>query len=127
MQKPLPTWVHGAVALVGDACYPTLPHLNQGASQAIEDAAVPAEVLSRSPTSDLASINKSLRVYELVRKERASLLVQWAAESGRILHLEEGKTKEATRSLLRPMQEGKLFLTSGHHLTFKSTYTLMTV
>lgn len=94
VQKPLPTWVHGTVALVGDACHPTLPHLNQGAAQAVEDAAVLAEVLSRSPGSDLTAINKSLRVYELVRKDRASTLVQWAADSGRILHLGEGKAKE---------------------------------
>ena len=91
--KPLPTWVHGSVALLGDACHPTLPHLNQGAAQAVEDAAVLAEVLSRCPDVSLASINKSLRVYEMLRKERATTLVDLAAESGRVLHLGEGKSK----------------------------------
>lgn len=33
VHEPLPTWVHGSVALVGDACHPTLPHLAQGAAQ----------------------------------------------------------------------------------------------
>lgn len=33
VHEPLPTWVHGEVALLGDACHPTLPHLAQGAAQ----------------------------------------------------------------------------------------------
>lgn len=94
VHKPLPSWVHGSVALAGDACHPTLPHLNQGAAQAIEDAAVLAEVLSRAPDVTPEAINKCLRVYELVRKDRATTLVDLAAESGRTLHLGEGKAKE---------------------------------
>ena len=90
----LPTWVHGKVALVGDACHPTLPHLNQGAAQAIEDAAVLAIVLSRCPNQTPESINKSLRVYEEIRKERAYTLVDLAAASSRTLHLGEGAAKE---------------------------------
>ena len=90
----LPTWVHGNVALVGDACHPTLPHLNQGAAQAIEDAAVLAVVLSRSPGQDPDSITKSLKVYEKVRKERAYTLVDLAAASSKTLHLGEGAAKE---------------------------------
>ncbi|GJN81966.1 hypothetical protein PLIIFM63780_005502 [Purpureocillium lilacinum] len=94
VHKPLPAWVHGSVALMGDACHPTLPHLNQGASMAIEDGAVLAEVLSRAPSSSADTINKSLRVYELLRKERTTTLVNLAAHSGRVLHLGEGKAKE---------------------------------
>ena len=94
VHAPLPTWVRGCVALVGDACHPTLPHLAQGAAQAIEDALVLSIVLSRisDPSSD--SINKALQIYELVRKERAEMLVDLAAQSGRVLHLGEGKAKE---------------------------------
>ena len=40
----LPTWVHHSVALLGDACHPMLPHLAQGAAQAIENAAAMAGV-----------------------------------------------------------------------------------
>lgn len=46
---PIPTWVHESVALVGDACHPTLPHLAQGAAQAIEDGAVLGVVITRLP------------------------------------------------------------------------------
>lgn len=88
------TWIYGSTALVGDACHPTLPHLNQGAAQAIEDAAVLSVVLARMPDSTATTINKTLRVYEKVRKNRAETLVDLAAESGRTLHLGEGKAKE---------------------------------
>ncbi|KAI1769502.1 FAD/NAD(P)-binding domain-containing protein [Hypoxylon sp. FL1150] len=93
---PLDTWVLGAVALVGDACHPTLPHLSQGAAMAIEDAAVLAEVVSRTPGSgsDRVALSKAIKVYELLRKDRTTLLVDLAASSARTLHLGEGKAKE---------------------------------
>ena len=94
IHEPLPTWIHGSTALVGDACHPTLPHMAQGAAQAIEDAAVLATVLSQLPDSSPDSVNKGLRVYEKIRKERAEMLVELAAASARNLHLGEGKAKE---------------------------------
>ncbi|KAF4447938.1 salicylate hydroxylase [Fusarium austroafricanum] len=71
--KPLSTWTCGAVALLGDACHPTLPHLSQGAAMAIEDAATLAETLSMIPNGvkDREAIAKTLKVYELLRKPRA--------------------------------------------------------
>ncbi|KAI5456894.1 hypothetical protein BGZ63DRAFT_494955 [Mariannaea sp. PMI_226] len=92
--KSLPTWTIGTIALVGDACHPTLPHLNQGAALAVEDAAVLAEVLSRAPDTSHATIGKCLKVYELLRKERTTTLVDLAAASGRTLHLGDGQAKE---------------------------------
>ena len=97
VHKPLPTWVHGSVALLGDACHPTLPHLSQGAAMAVEDGAVLAEVVSKIPADkmhDAETISKTLKVYELLRKPHCSALVDLAAHSGRILHLGEGKAKE---------------------------------
>lgn len=107
VHAPLPTWVHGSVALVGDACHPTLPHLAQGAAQAIEDAAVLGEVLARIPDAEVApeGINKALRVYERVRKERAETLVEMAAASGRALHLGDGAAKEERDRLFRESKE----------------------
>ncbi|KAJ3892829.1 hypothetical protein GG344DRAFT_75596 [Lentinula edodes] len=94
VHNPLPTWVRGSVALVGDACHPTLPHLNQGAAQAIEDAGVLSVVLSKLPDRSPDSINKALKVYEHVRKKRAETLVELAVASGRTLHLGEGAARE---------------------------------
>jgi salicylate hydroxylase len=108
VHAPLPTWIHGSTALVGDACHPTLPHLNQGAAQAIEDAAVLSVVLSKLPQTGPESIHKALKVYEKVRKERAETLVDLAAQSGRALHLGEGKAKEERdREFERLKKEGK--------------------
>ncbi|KAJ3754806.1 hypothetical protein EV360DRAFT_50918 [Lentinula raphanica] len=94
VHSPLPTWVRGCVALVGDACHPTLPHLAQGAAQAIEDGGVLAVVLSMLPNQSPSSINKALKIYEFLRKERAETLVDLAAASGRALHLGEGAERE---------------------------------
>ncbi|KAL5117617.1 hypothetical protein ACEQ8H_004510 [Pleosporales sp. CAS-2024a] len=96
VHDPLETWVHASAALVGDACHPTLPHMAQGAAQAIEDAAVLAVVLAPAriapPTPE--TIHRALKLYERLRKPRAEALVQLAAESGRAMHLGAGKAKD---------------------------------
>jgi salicylate hydroxylase len=35
--EELASWVKGTVALLGDACHPTLPYQVQGAAMAVED------------------------------------------------------------------------------------------
>jgi salicylate hydroxylase len=108
VHEPLPTWVHGSMALVGDACHPTLPHLAQGAAQAIEDAGVLGVVLSHLPSrAGPAEINKSLKLYEQVRKERAEYLVELAAASGRNMHLGAGAAKEERDRQFAALKEGK--------------------
>lgn len=107
VHSPLPTWIHGSVALLGDACHPTLPHLNQGAAQAIEDAAVIGVVLSRLPDTSPESINKTLRVYEKVRKERAETLVGMAAANGRAMQLASGAAQEERDRQFAALKEGK--------------------
>jgi len=105
VHSPLSTWVHGQVALAGDSCHPTLPHLAQGAAQAVEDAAVLGVVLSMMPDSSPQTINKALRTYELLRKERTQTLVDLAAASGKSLHLGEGKAKEERDKLFARLKE----------------------
>ncbi|CAI7600538.1 unnamed protein product [Penicillium crustosum] len=107
VHEPLPTWVHDSVALVGDACHPTLPHLAQGAAQAIEDGAVLGVVLSKLPDTTPESINKALRVYEKVRKSRAEALVDMASASGRALHLGDGAAKEERDRQFAALRAGK--------------------
>lgn len=107
VHSPLPTWVHGSVALVGDACHPTLPHLNQGAAQAIEDAAVIAVCLSHLQDTEPASITKALKCYEKVRKERAERLVEMAAFSGKTMQLGEGAAKQERDRQFAALKEGK--------------------
>ncbi|THV93500.1 putative monooxygenase [Aureobasidium pullulans] len=107
VHAPLPTWVHGNMALVGDACHPTLPHLAQGAAQAIEDGAVLGVVLSKVPDTSAESINKALKVYQELRKSRAEGLVALAAANGREMHLGDGAAKEARDAAFKAIREGR--------------------
>lgn len=109
VHQPLSTWVNGSMALIGDACHPTLPHLAQGAAQAIEDAAVLGVVLAPKRIADGSpeTINKALKIYESVRKVRAETLVELAAENGRAMHLGEGKAKEERDKIFAALKTGK--------------------
>ncbi|KAF2212570.1 hypothetical protein CERZMDRAFT_84238 [Cercospora zeae-maydis SCOH1-5] len=107
VHEPLPTWVHEQTALIGDACHPTLPHLAQGAAQAIEDGAVLSVVLSKLPEVTPQAINKALKVYEEVRRDRAYRLVDLAAASGRALHLGDGAAKEQRDKQFAALKSGK--------------------
>jgi salicylate hydroxylase len=105
IHEPLDTWIEGSMALLGDACHPTLPHMAQGAAQAIEDGAVLGVVLAQLPDASPESINKALKVYEKIRKERAEMLVELAAASARNLHLGEGKAKEERDRVFKELRE----------------------
>nr|POE51687.1 fad-dependent monooxygenase ops4 [Quercus suber] len=107
VHEPLPFWTYEQVALLGDACHPTLPHLAQGAAQAIEDAAVLAVVLARLPEVSPEAVNKALRVYQEIRLDRAYTLVEMAAASGRGLHLGEGAAKEERDRQFAALKSGK--------------------
>lgn len=97
VHAPLDTWVAGCIALVGDACHPTLPHLAQGAAQAVEDAAVLATVLARIESKD--EVPKAMRLYEILRKDRAEWLVEAAANSSKNL-LQTDKSELEARDRL---------------------------
>ena len=68
-REPLPTWTKGRLALLGDAAHPMLPHLGQGANQAIEDGMALATILARV---DSATIPTALLAYEKLRRERVA-------------------------------------------------------
>lgn len=63
IHHPLISWVEGNVALMGDACHPTLPYVAQGAAQAAEDAGVLAAVLSM--INKKADIHTALLIYSV--------------------------------------------------------------
>ncbi|KKA29635.1 hypothetical protein TD95_000672 [Thielaviopsis punctulata] len=107
MHNPLPTWVMGSVVLIGDACHPTLPHLSQGAAMAIEDGATIAEALALTPDVKPSSISRSLKAYQLLRKEWCTMLVQMAYDSGRVLHLGDGAAKEERDRMFAEAKAGK--------------------
>jgi salicylate hydroxylase len=79
-RAPLPRWVTGRIALLGDAAHPMLPFYAQGAGQAIEDAAALAVCLATGPWEPLEVLAR----YERVRLPRATRVQE--ASRGRIAH-----------------------------------------
>jgi len=79
-RAPLPRWVAGRIALLGDAAHPMLPFYGQGAGQALEDAAALAVCLTTGPWDPPAALAR----YEQVRMPRATKVQE--ASRGRITH-----------------------------------------
>lgn len=86
--KPLARWTHDRVLLIGDAAHPMLPHLAQGAAQAVEDGAVIGAVLAR--VRDSSDVPAALRVFQKLRQARTDMIVVEAAASGKAIHLGAG-------------------------------------
>jgi len=78
LRAPLPAFVVGRVALLGDAAHAVTPDIGQGACLAIEDAVVLASTL------DEHGIDKGLRVYDAVRRPRTQSMARF---SGRLATL----------------------------------------
>ena len=70
------------MALLGDAAHPMLPFLAQGAAMAIEDAAVVAQCLARSP-DDAAG---ALQTYCAMRRARTRRVQRAASRNGTRYH-----------------------------------------
>ncbi len=102
--EPLPTWVNDKVALVGDAAHPMLPYVAQGASQAVEDGAVLGICLAFIDSKD--QVNTALKVYELVRKERAETVQATAIQTRQALHLHDGKKQQDRDDMIRNASNG---------------------
>ncbi|GGX19273.1 salicylate hydroxylase [Pigmentiphaga litoralis] len=79
-RKPLDKWVSGRLALLGDAAHPMLPHLGQGANQAIEDGTALAVLLD--DCENKRSIGAALESYESLRRPRTSMVQAEARKNG---------------------------------------------
>ena len=78
-REPLPTWTNGRLTLLGDAAHPMLPHLGQGANQAMEDGMALAIILANVEN---ASAPAALLAYEKLRRERVAEIVLGARQNG---------------------------------------------
>ncbi|WP_425245102.1 FAD-dependent monooxygenase [Streptomyces sp. NEAU-NA10] len=79
---PLPSFTVGdRIAVLGDAAHAMTPNLGQGASQALEDAAVLAACLAVEPT-----IPSALRRYDAERRPRTRSVARAARQAGRMGH-----------------------------------------
>jgi len=78
-RDPAPVWTTGRLTLLGDAAHPMLPHLGQGANQAIEDGMALATILSRASR---ANVPAALLAYERLRRERVAEVQRGARQNG---------------------------------------------
>jgi salicylate hydroxylase len=81
-RDPIAQWIHGRVALLGDAAHPMLQYLAQGACMALEDAVTLGEAL-RVHHNDFP---RAYALYQRSRVARTARVVLSAREMGRIFH-----------------------------------------
>ena len=81
-RKPLDKWVDGRVALLGDACHPTLPFQAQGAVMAIEDG----YLLAKLVCDDVYEMNEALRLYFETRQPRTSKVQTASRANAKLFH-----------------------------------------
>lgn len=82
-RDPRSNWGYGPVTLSGDAAHPMTPNTGQGAAQAIEDAVVLADCLTRYQTVEAA-----LRGYEMQRKPRTAMITTLSRRIGSVAQIE---------------------------------------
>jgi salicylate hydroxylase len=78
-RRPLACWTKGRLALLGDAAHAMLPHLGQGANQAIEDGVALAVLLEGC---DAAAAQQALRQYESFRRACTDVVQAEARKNG---------------------------------------------
>jgi 2-polyprenyl-6-methoxyphenol hydroxylase-like FAD-dependent oxidoreductase len=93
---PIPTWYRGRVALMGDAAHATTPNLGQGGAQAIEDAWVLAESLSR-----YAEPEQAFAAYQSMRQAKATMIVNRSWQMGKLAHLRNPLGRALRNALMR--------------------------
>jgi salicylate hydroxylase len=83
-RPPIARWSEGPVTLLGDAAHPMLPFLAQGAAMAIEDAAVLANCLAKTPNDPTGA----MRVYERQRRARTARVQRQSRSNSWIYQLD---------------------------------------
>lgn len=78
-RRPLQSWTRGRLVLLGDAAHPMLPHLGQGANQAIEDGVALAVLLEGCSSATVVDV---LPRYERLRRARTDVIQAEARQNG---------------------------------------------
>jgi salicylate hydroxylase len=97
-RKPLPSWTRGRLALLGDAAHAMLPHLGQGANQAIEDGVALAVFLEGRGSAEVCGV---LRQYEAFRRERTDVVQAEARKQGLRLDSRSGSLQQRDQEIAR--------------------------
>ena len=80
-RPPMQEWVRGRVALLGDACHPSLPFLAQGAVMALEDACILGRAFDEFDT-----VEEALDRYQKLRIPRTTRAVEGAIANTERFH-----------------------------------------
>jgi salicylate hydroxylase len=96
-RNPLTRWTNGRLTLLGDAAHSMLPHMGQGANQAIEDAMALATLLQGASAADVPNV---LVQYQELRRDRTARIQQLSRANG------VGFDAGATVRLVRPWVQG---------------------
>ena len=105
-RDPLPKWVNGRIALLGDAAHPMMPYLAQGGCMAIEDGYVLASELAKSRDNP----ERALRGYQSARLPRASRVQLMSRKVARVNQAPSlwarlaRNTRMAVQKMLNPAQ-----------------------
>jgi salicylate hydroxylase len=93
VRGPMARWSRGRIALLGDACHPTLPFMGQGAVMAIEDGYVLAACMAKYPDAPETAFAR----YEAIRCDRTAAVVRKSYEM---------RGQAFSPALAEPHQEG---------------------
>ena len=104
-RDPIMTWVHGRVALLGDAAHPPLQYMAQGAIMAIEDGWVLAEHVAAQrpvPAGDGSGVDwqAALSAYQAVRPEHCRRVLTTGRLWGELWHV-DGIERAQRNAILR--------------------------
>jgi salicylate hydroxylase len=103
-RDPIETWVHGRIALLGDAAHPPLQYMAQGAIMAIEDGWVLAQHYARlaeaAPAGTEPDWDGALAAYEAVRVEHCRRVQTTARSWGELWHL-DGESRHQRNAIMR--------------------------
>jgi len=98
----LPRWTSGHTTLLGDAAHPMVPHLGQGAGQAIEDAYTLGVLLRGASVDDLS---ERLACYERLRRQRTALVQGVARQAGKFYRTDFGNAGQRDAAMGSWMKE----------------------
>ncbi|NMO03572.1 FAD-dependent oxidoreductase [Gordonia sp. TBRC 11910] len=99
-REPLDNWIHGRIALLGDAAHPPLQYIAQGAIMAIEDGWVLGEHVARRRGDGGVDWDGALAGYNAVRPAHCRRVLTTSRAWGELWHL-GGEPREQRNALLR--------------------------
>lgn len=94
----LPGYVHGRVALIGDAAHAMLPHQGAGAGQGLEDAYFLARLLG-DPQVSQGNLGELLAAYDALRRPRACRVQRTSWEAGELYELRDPAVGDNEKAL----------------------------